>query len=308
MIPTYNSAPYLRETLASVLAQDPGPEQMQIEVIDDCSTDEPRAIVEELARGRIGFYRQAENVGHVRNFNTCIDRARGHLVHILHGDDTVRDGFYKTMQQPFHDHPDIGAAFCRHVYIDEQGSDIAVARAHQSGSGVFPDAAFRMISEVGIQPPAVVVRRSTYEEVGGFDSRFALALEDLEMWVRIATSSAIWYETEPLACYRERPGSIVSGSARSGAVMKDYRATVDLVLEHLDGDRRRCARERALRRGAEWALLEARQLAVSGDRSGALSQIREALLCDRSPRVLARAAKTVARAILARGARGRADV
>ena len=42
MIPTYNCAKYLRETLVSVLAQDPGPEQMQIEVVDDYSTkDEP---------------------------------------------------------------------------------------------------------------------------------------------------------------------------------------------------------------------------------------------------------------------------
>ena len=39
MIPTYNPrADYLEETLRSVLQQDPGPEQMQIEVIDDGST------------------------------------------------------------------------------------------------------------------------------------------------------------------------------------------------------------------------------------------------------------------------------
>ncbi|MEQ9234992.1 MAG: glycosyltransferase [Coleofasciculus sp. E2-BRE-01] len=38
MIPTYNCAQYLRETLANVLAQDPGSEVMQIEVIDDHST------------------------------------------------------------------------------------------------------------------------------------------------------------------------------------------------------------------------------------------------------------------------------
>ena len=35
MIPTYNCAALLRQTLESVLAQDPGPEVMQIEVIDD---------------------------------------------------------------------------------------------------------------------------------------------------------------------------------------------------------------------------------------------------------------------------------
>jgi|SRR5581483_9724411 len=38
LIPTYNCANYLRETLASVLAQDPGPAVMQIQVVDDCST------------------------------------------------------------------------------------------------------------------------------------------------------------------------------------------------------------------------------------------------------------------------------
>jgi glycosyltransferase involved in cell wall biosynthesis len=41
MIPTYNPrADYLEESLQSVLRQDPGPEQMQIEVIDDRSTDD----------------------------------------------------------------------------------------------------------------------------------------------------------------------------------------------------------------------------------------------------------------------------
>ena len=52
MIPTYNCARYLRETLASVLAQDPGPEVMQIKVIDDCSTlDDPEAVVTETWTG-----------------------------------------------------------------------------------------------------------------------------------------------------------------------------------------------------------------------------------------------------------------
>ena len=60
MIPSFNSFPsYLRQTLDSVLAQDPGPEQMQIEVIDDCSNeDDLEALVRECGNGRVSFYRK----------------------------------------------------------------------------------------------------------------------------------------------------------------------------------------------------------------------------------------------------------
>src|SRR5215210_6047396 len=77
MIPSFNCADYLRESLRSVLAQDPGPEIMQIEVVDDCSTsDGPEAVVAEIGRGRVGFFRQPQNVGHARNFGTCLQRSR----------------------------------------------------------------------------------------------------------------------------------------------------------------------------------------------------------------------------------------
>jgi cellulose synthase/poly-beta-1,6-N-acetylglucosamine synthase-like glycosyltransferase len=122
MIPTYHCAHYLRETLAGILAQDPGPERMQIEVIDDHSTqDDPASVANELGQGRITFYQQPQNVGYINNFETCLHRSRGHLIHLLHGDDCVRYNFYQKMQQIFERHPDIGAAFCRHIIIDDEG-------------------------------------------------------------------------------------------------------------------------------------------------------------------------------------------
>src|SRR5678815_5469359 len=122
MIPTYNCASYLRETLASVLAQDPGPERMQIEVVDDCSTkDDPQAVVREVGMGRVVFHRQRANVGHTQNFETCLQRSRGYLIHLLHGDDAVRPGFYATIEAIFAGHPEIGAAFSRNMFIDQCG-------------------------------------------------------------------------------------------------------------------------------------------------------------------------------------------
>src|SRR5437660_1175967 len=74
MIPTFNRTTYLRRTLESVLAQDPGSEQMQIEVVDDCSTvDDPGPVVRAIAGGRVGVSRNSQNLGLMRNLNRCIE-------------------------------------------------------------------------------------------------------------------------------------------------------------------------------------------------------------------------------------------
>src|SRR6266404_6785487 len=77
MIPAFNCAKYLQQTLESVLAQDQGSDQMQIEVVDDCSTtDDPKAVVEEVGKGRVAFHRKPKNEGAITNFNACIQRTR----------------------------------------------------------------------------------------------------------------------------------------------------------------------------------------------------------------------------------------
>ena len=186
MIPTYNCASYLEATLRSVLAQDPGPEAMQIEVVDDHSTaDDPEDVVARLGGGRVDFHRQPENVGVVGNLNTCLQRSRGELVHLLHGDDLVLEGFYRTLDERLREHPDAGAAYCRHLYVDEDGRRVDVAPLEPSASGILAEGARFLAAEQRIMTPCIVVRRSVYEELGGFDDRLACA-EDWEMWVRVA--------------------------------------------------------------------------------------------------------------------------
>src|SRR3954465_5734907 len=82
MIPTYNCIHYIKETIESVLSQDRGPAEMQIEGIDDFSTDgDMEALVREVGKGRVTYFRQKENRGSLRNFETCLQRAKGHWIH-----------------------------------------------------------------------------------------------------------------------------------------------------------------------------------------------------------------------------------
>ena len=234
MIPTYNCAAYLRETLTSVLAQDLGPELMQIEVVDDCSTqNDHKAVVEQLGQGRVSFYQQPENVGSIQNFNTCLQRSRGRLVHLLHGDDCVRDGFYQKLQQAFEQESKIGAAFCRYIYVDEHSHWQNISWLEQPESGVLNDWLERIAVQQRIQPPSIVVRRSVYEELGGFDSRICCCAEDWEMWLRIASRHTVWYETEPLALYRIQPKSLTGRCAKTGQNIRDLSKIINFSKLYL---------------------------------------------------------------------------
>jgi glycosyltransferase involved in cell wall biosynthesis len=299
MVPTYECAGYLRETLRSVLAQDPGPELMQIEVVDDASSDDPAAVVRELGEGRVEFFRQPRNVGHVENFNTCLRRARGQLVHLLHGDDAVREGFYETMRRPFDERPDVGAAFCRQIYVDEDGHWTAIGALRAATPGLFDDAAERMLAHFPVaQPPAMVVRRSVYEHVGGFDER--AYSEDVEMWVRIAARYPVWSEPEPLALYRTRAGSRSTGGMRSAREIRGARETIELCHPHLPEVVWKRASRAARRRCSRWAAANAAVLIRRRDAVGAAAQLREVIACEPSPRGVARAVRTVAAHAFAR--------
>jgi glycosyltransferase involved in cell wall biosynthesis len=300
MIPTYNCATYLAEALVSVLAQDPGPERMQIEVVDDRSTlDDPRAVVETIGSKRVAFYQQAENVGHTRNFATCLARSRGELIHLLHGDDQVRPGFYRAMERAFSERPEIGAAFCRQIFMDGRGHWTALSRLEQVESGILVDGLVRLAEEQRIMTPSIVVRRSVYERLGGFDSRLVCS-EDWEMWVRIAAHYPVWYETEPLAVYRMHDDSNTGRHVRSAEDIRYTREAIRIFSRHLPNDLAGRVTRRARRTYARAAVRTAARLCAKGDAAGAARQAMEALRLSRAPAVIAALASLPVRLVIAR--------
>lgn len=298
MIPTFNCALYLRQTLESVLAQDLGPEVMQIEVIDDCSyQDAPELVVQEVGRGRVAFFRQAENVGHTANFLTCLRRARGHVVHLLHGDDYVRLGFYSKLAQAFSKDPSIGAAFCRHIIADGNGHWMQISALEREEAGIFPDAARKLASKQRIQTPSIVVRRSVFERLGSFDQRLTWT-EDWEMWVRIAAHYPIWFDPEPLAVYRVHAGSSTSLKTLTGENIRDLRRCIHTFKNYFPAKERHAIEDTAMQIHAGYALTLADQLFHQGHKKAALIQMVEALKCSSRLSVFYSVCRTVATHLL----------
>ena len=87
-------------------------------------------------------------------------------MHLLHGDDAVLNAFYRKMAQPFAENPQLGAAFCRSVTMDEDGNWLYIMPLQQPQSGLLPDLVERLAVEQRLLTPAAVVRREVYETLG----------------------------------------------------------------------------------------------------------------------------------------------
>jgi len=291
MVPTYNARPeYLREALTSVLEQDPGPDTMQIEVVDNCSDrTNTEALVREIGSGRVDFYRQPENVGHIANFNTCLQRSRGELVHVLHDDDAVRERFYETLAKPFAEHPEIGAAFCRHIIMDEHSHWQSITWLEEQANGVLKNWLQRIIVELRIQFVAIVVRRNVFEKLGGFDRRLDIG-NDWEMWIRIANRYPVWYETEPLALHRFRSASLGRQSARVGEESRGLLRALEIARSDLNGRFPDATADllfsEARENVARSALWTAGRLIEEWDMHSAMRLVGEALRSSRSRRTI----------------------
>ncbi|MEO6219164.1 MAG: glycosyltransferase [Ginsengibacter sp.] len=259
MIPVYNNIEFLEEAMKSVLIQQIDKDEMQIEVIDDASTDgDVKALVENTGDGRIKYFRQAANVGSLRNFETCINRATGHLVHLLHADDRVRNGYYLSVGDLFKNYPEAGAAFCRFDYIDEAGKKLFNQPAESLKKGILNNWLFQIAINQRIQYAALTVKREVYERLGAF---YGLTYgEDWEMWVRIARHYPVAYTPEILADYRKHTQSISGKKFLDGDYFSDLTIVMRMIQDHLPEKKRKRVLDKSNKFYSHYALKMANQL------------------------------------------------
>ncbi len=277
MIPTYNCSKYLIENINSVLEQDPGMEQMQIEVVDDGSTDDDvSALVQQIGKGRIGYYRQPQNVGSLRNFETCLNRAKGHLIHLLHGDDKVKSGFYKEIEMLFTLFPEAGAAFTGFTFVDEENKPLYDNKELLGEPGILKNWLFEIAKAQLVQPPAMVVKRFVYEKLGSF---YAVHYgEDWDMWVRIAATYPVAHSPGKLAIYRVHQNNITSRYFISGQAMTDAVKVVEMIQKRVPPEQRKPVKRYAMKHLAHYFSYTADKIYhVYGNPSVALVQAKRAM-------------------------------
>jgi GT2 family glycosyltransferase len=217
MIPTWRPVPeYLERAIRSVLDQLDPSWRIQLEIVDDCSTNfDPSAFAARFGQSAVSFHRHDRHLGLAGNWNACLARARGHWVHLLHQDDFVLPGFYQAFLQGIDHDRSVAAAFCASYFADANGAGWAPTLLPMNGPGILDDCLRHVFVRLSIQCSAMIVRRDVYETLGGFDAGFSYAL-DWDMWKRLAVRYPIWYDPQPLACYRMHSASETSRQRLAG--------------------------------------------------------------------------------------------
>ncbi|MGB3190760.1 MAG: glycosyltransferase [Limnoraphis sp.] len=289
IIPTFNKVKYLEETLKSVLNQTFDPEEIQIEVINDCPDSsvqaELEAIVNKVGKNRVKFYRHPEqNIGQTAIFNLCLQRAQGYWIHLLHDDDFVLPGFYQSLRNGIEQDPNIGAAFCRHFYVDENSRQRSLSVLERETPGWLDNWLEKIATSQRIQPSSIVVKRSTYERLGGF-CKEAGSAADWEMWKRIAAYFPLWYEPKALACYRLHSTSWTSRLLQTGGNILDTLKSIEISHSYLPPEKAETLSKQAREHYAFYALNTAKQMLGVEDEKAAIAQIKAALKCSQSQSV-----------------------
>ena len=186
LVPAFNRAAYIRETVESVLLQDYP--RVELIVVDDGSTDGTYEILEEYeekAELKLLTHPGRENRGQSAALNRALDDASGELIAILDSDDIFLPGKLRAQVDYLHEHPEVGLVYGMGEAVDESGHWLYNIHSPDHTEPNDPNAV--LLDCYFSLPVNSLVRRSVYDQVGGFEEEFRAA-QDHDMLIRIAAN------------------------------------------------------------------------------------------------------------------------
>jgi glycosyltransferase involved in cell wall biosynthesis len=185
-IPTYNRADnYLRQALTSALTQTYP--NLEIIVSDNCSTDHTEALVTGLSDSRIRYFRHEKNIGGNKNFNFCLQQAKGTYFSLLHDDDLIDRDFVETCMNANGCAGDSGIIRTGIRVIDSRGQVLREARNVVDGTSA--DAFFLgwFRGKAPMYLCSTLFHTESLRSIGGFNSKYNL-LQDVKAEVQLAAT------------------------------------------------------------------------------------------------------------------------
>ena len=179
IIPTFNSAKTIQDTLESIISQNWS--DLQIIIQDGGSTDDTKAVVGKYPVAMSGWQSEPDN-GIYDAMNKGIRRATGEIIAILNSDDTWLPGTLERVASAFFRNPDVGIV----------SGSIEVWEDSQNGAKVvLKSSLLHLHTGLTIQHPAMFVRRSVYNCIGLFNTHYHIGA-DYDFVLRCLKANVPW--------------------------------------------------------------------------------------------------------------------
>lgn len=195
VLPTYNSAKYVRQSIDSCLNQTHG--NIELIIVDDGSTDETHEIIKSYKDERIKYLRHETNKGLPHALNTGFAKATGEYLTWTSDDNFYAEKAIEKMLSFLRDKN------CPFVYCDfYQFEDDNLSNRNIVK---LPDLiALENSNTIG---PCFLYSRKIMEFVGDYDPVTELA-EDYDYWIRISKKFSMCHLNEPLYFFRRHNESL----------------------------------------------------------------------------------------------------
>lgn len=237
LIKAYNHAPYVRQTIESVLAQ--SFQDFEIVVTDDGSTDETLGILRTFSDPRLRLDALPANRGISAAMNATVERARGRYLAILNSDDWALPGRLRKQVAFLDANPDVSLVFGLPRPVDEAGLPTAPFNDFRLPL-TFPDFTRRtwlrqfFFRGNCLCAPTAMIRREAYAAAGGYDPRLT-NLQDLDMWIRMLMAGHdIHVLAEPLTAFRIRDGNANASAPSAETRLRSAYESVKILERFAD--------------------------------------------------------------------------
>ena len=197
LLPVYNGAATLSQTLRSILLQRHS--DFELLVIDDASTDGSADIIRGCERrdSRVTAIVHERNAGLANTLNEGLERARHEFVARIDQDDEALPDRLGSQKAFLEVHPRVVAAGSWVLHMGarrEYDRLVRLPTKHDEIAAILP-------RENCLYHPAVMLRRSAVLEAGGYRGEFRNA-EDYDLWLRLVRTHELANVAEPLLRYR----------------------------------------------------------------------------------------------------------
>lgn len=198
LMPVYNGEAFLHEAVQSILNQtEPNFEFL---IVDDGSTDQSRAILEEYAAQNTHIrllFRQHE--GLVPALNYGISQARAPLIARMDADDIAFPERLEKQADAMEANQKIGVLGTHILAIDAGGRPVRTFTPPVDHASL--DASHIENRDPRIWHPSTMIRRNLLQDLGGYRPDYPYC-EDLDLWLRMAEHAELAHLPEVLLQYR----------------------------------------------------------------------------------------------------------